>query len=101
MNEQDTKNHETDELTTDELDQVSGGLVVAYGKGEKALVIDDESGVWVEEIYNNLDRAIQDARDAGCGDEVIFTNDREEYRRYFRESNRASRAWLKSHPESM
>lgn len=63
------------ELTAEELDGLAGGLVVSYADGWRNLVIDDATGEWVEEVYNDLDLAIEDARKGGFGDQVIHIAD--------------------------
>ena len=59
------------QLSDEELEGVTGGLVVSYADGYRNLVIDDADGMWVEEVYNDLDLALEDARRGGYGDTVI------------------------------
>ena len=74
------------EMSEEELEGISGGLVVTYADGYRTLVIDDADGEWVEEVYNDLDDAIETARRNGYGDQVIYI-DMDDYAEYA--------AWLK------
>ena len=62
-------------LEQSELENVNGGLVVTYADGYRTLVIDDLDGIWVEESYNDLAGAIEDARNGGYGDLVIYIDE--------------------------
>ena len=85
----DSQNHgmrEFGDLSEEELDSLGGGLIVSYADGYLNLVIDDATGEWVEEVYNDLDLAIEDARDGGFGDRIIHVGD-DDFEQYA--------AWLK------
>ena len=78
------------ELSDEELESVSGGLVVTYADGYRTLVIDDADGEWVEEVYNDLEGAIATARRRGYGDQVIHIDmdDYDQYAEWLRKSYR-------------
>ena len=86
MSEHEVEYREISELSEEDLESISGGLVVTVGNGIWSLVIDDATGLWTEETYDNLEGAIRIAREEGYGDTVYRAKDMDEYKEFFRKS---------------
>ena len=87
---QDYVNRKFAGLNDEQLNGISGGLVVTYADGYRTLVIDDADGEWVEEVYNDLEGALETARRCGYGDQVIHIgmDDYDQYAEWLRTSYR-------------